>query len=468
MEFSQNDDNNNNVSLSKFESMLKTNNVLFFDSEEFENIIHHYLEKGKISLAKKAIKLGMEQHPASTTLKLFRIEVYIFENELILADEMLNELYNLEPLNEEIYIQKANILSKQDKHEEAIKVLKTALDLTNDISDLYSLIGMEYLFLDQFENAKSNFVQCLENDDSDYSALYNVIYCFDFLDQNMEAIEFLNSFLDKNPYCEVAWHQLGKQYFSLNEYEKALSAFDFAIISDDTFLGAYMEKGKVLEKMKKYEEAIENYNITLSIDDPTSFALLRIGNCYEKLGIKDLAVQFYYKTVHEDPLLDKGWIAITKFYNKNQNYQKALYYINKAINIDGDNAVYWKLYAQINQRLKFFEESERGYKKTLELGNYELETWLSRTDVLILLGEYEASIFNLNQAAEFYPEHAEIEYRLAGLYFKTNETGKGYYHIKNALNYDNDYSFILEELFPHIYQRKSIQNIILNSKNASN
>ncbi len=109
------------------------------------------------------------------------------------------------------------------------------------------------------------------------------------------------------------------------------------------------------------------------------------------------------------------------------------------------------MYAQINQRLKFFEEAERGYKKTLELGNYELETWLSRSDVLILLGEYEASIYNLTQAAEFYPEHAEIEYRLAGLYFKTNETDKGYYHFKNALSYDNDFSFILEELFPRIY-----------------
>ncbi len=467
MEFSHHDDNNNNVSLSKFESMLKTNNVLFFDSEEFENIIHHYLEKGKISLAKKAIKMGLEQHPSSTTLKLFKIEIYIFENDFDVANELLDELYVVEPMNEDIYIQKANILSKQDKHEEAIIVLKTALDLSDDSSDLYSLIGMEYLFLDQFENAKVNFMHCLENDDHDYSALYNVIYCFDFLDQNNEAIEFLNLFLDNNPYCEVGWHQLGKQYFSLKEYKKALTAFDFAIISDDTFLGAYMEKGKVLEKLHNYNEAIENYNITLSIDDPTSFALLRIGNCHEKLGNDDLAVQFYYKTVHEDPLLDKGWIAITKFYNKNQNYQKALYYINKAINIDSENAVYWKLYAQINQRLKFYEEAERGYKKTLELGNYELETWLSRTDVLITLGEYEASIFNLNQAVEFYPDQVEIEYRLAGLFFKSNEASQGYFHLKNALKNNMDYFFILEELFPIIYSRKSVQDIILNYKNAS-
>ena len=72
MEFSQHDDNNN-FSLTKFESMLKTNNVLFFDSSEFENIIQHYLEIGKIALAKKAIKMGLEQHPTSVNLKLFQV-----------------------------------------------------------------------------------------------------------------------------------------------------------------------------------------------------------------------------------------------------------------------------------------------------------------------------------------------------------------------------------------------------------
>ena len=60
----------NNISLSKFESMLKTNSVYFFDSVEFEEIIHYYLELGKNSLAKKAITLGLKQHPNSVMLKL--------------------------------------------------------------------------------------------------------------------------------------------------------------------------------------------------------------------------------------------------------------------------------------------------------------------------------------------------------------------------------------------------------------
>jgi tetratricopeptide (TPR) repeat protein len=287
------------------------------------------------------------------------------------------------------------------------------------------------------------------------------------LNKNEEAIAYLNNFIDTNPYCEIAWHQLGRQYFTIKEYQKANTAFDFAIISDDTFIGAYIEKGKVLEKLKRYNEAIDNYKITLALDDPTSFALLRIGHCYEKLGQDDLALQFFKKTVQDDPLLDKAWIAVTKFYMKRLNYQKALFYINSAVNIDGDNVLYWKLYATINKRLNFLEEAEHGYKRALELGNYELDSWLDRTDILITLGEYEAAIFNLKEAIQFYPENAEIEYRLGGLYFTINQNEKGRFHLNNGLKLDDDYKFIVTELFPNLNKNPRVSTLIGNTKNTS-
>jgi tetratricopeptide (TPR) repeat protein len=457
----------NNFCLSRFESMLKTNNVLFFDAEEFEQIIHYYLENGKISLAKKATKLGLAQHPTSTNLKLFQIEMLIFENKLDIADGLLDTLYLLEKSNEEIYIQKANILSRRDEHKKAIKSLEKALELTNDQTDVFSLLGMEYLFLEDFENAKYYFMKCLEADEGDFSALYNIIYCFEYLDQNEAAITYLNEFLNNDPYCEVAWLQVGKQYKILKKFKKALAAFDFAIISDDRFIGAYLEKGKVLEKLNRHQEAIESYTITLGLDDPTSFALLRIGKCHEKLGNKEMALQFYTKCVEEDSLLDKGWIAITDIHYRAKDYQKALYFIDKALNIDSQNVVYWKRYAKINSKLNLLEEAEVGFRKTLELGNYELETWLTRCDILIKLGEYEASVKNLYQAAEFYPECAEIEYRLAGAYYYLSEDSKGEYHLKNGLNFEPEFTLILEELFPEVYELKSVKEIIGERENPS-
>lgn len=460
-------DEHNNFSLTRFESMLKTNSVLFFDSEEFEEIVHHYLEIGKIALAKKATKLGLEQHPSSTNLKLYQIEMFIFENKLEQAEELLDVLFQLEQSNEEIYIQKANIYSRRDNHKAAVKLLEKALEITDDPVDVLSLIGMEYLFMEDFEHAKLYFMRCLEEDEDDYSALYNVIYCFEFLEEHQEAIDFLNDFLNKNPYCEIAWHQVGKQYFELKDYKKALAAFDFAIISDDSFIGAYLEKGRVLEKMKMYEEAIESYSITLGLDDPTSYALLRIGKCYEKLGNTEMALQFYSKCIDEDGLLDKGWIAITDFYFKNKQYEKALYYIDKAIAIDSENVHYWKRYAKINNRLKHYEEAEVGYRKALELGNYELESWLSRGDILTNLGEYEAAINNFHQALEFYPEDPEIEYRLSGLYFSMREPDKGEFHLKNALKSEPEFLMIIEEIFPLVFRMKKVKQIIAQHKNPS-
>ncbi|MEN9980600.1 MAG: hypothetical protein RL542_387 [Bacteroidota bacterium] len=459
-----NEEEDYNLSLSKFESMLKTNKVLFFDSEEFEEIILHYIDTGKTSLAKKALKLALEQHPKSTGLKLVQVEMLVYEDKLDLAEKMLNELYAIEPNNEEIYIQKANICSKRDQHEKAVELLKIALQYTDDYADVYNLIGMEYLFMDNLEMAKDSFIKCLEEDLEDQSALYNVVYCFEFLDQNKEAIDYLNQYIEKNPYSEIAWHQVGRLHYGLKEYEDAIRAFNYATLIDDEFMGAFMEKAKALERLKRYSEAIESYERTIELDDATSYALLRIGKCHERLGNTALAIKYYNQTVHEDPLLDKGWIAITDFYVREKNYQKALFYVNKALAIDNQNQLYWKRYATINKQMNFFEEAEFGYRKAVEFGDYQLDTWLFWVDILQFLGEFDSAIQTLLQATEYFPEENEIEYRLAGLYFMVQDSTKAKFHLSNGLRLNFDNYILIEDLFPMIWEEKTVQNYIAKHK----
>ena len=52
-------------SILKFEDMLKTNTNYYFDSTEFINITHHYIDNANFSLAEKAISMGLE--PVSYT-----------------------------------------------------------------------------------------------------------------------------------------------------------------------------------------------------------------------------------------------------------------------------------------------------------------------------------------------------------------------------------------------------------------
>ncbi len=456
-----------NQPIAKFESMLKTDDVYFFDSEDFEDIIHHYLNNGKISLAKKAIRIGLKQHPDSIELKLLDVEVLVFENNLDVAECLLDQLQLLDATNEEIYIQRANIYSKKDNHEAAVALLEKALELSRESYDIYSLLGMEYLFMDDFELAKKNFMKCVAFDDHDYSSLYNVIYCFEFLEDFDGAVRYLNDYLERNPYSQVAWHQLGKQYTSMEMLEEALAAYDFAIISDDEFIGAYFEKGKVLEKMGKYNEAIDNYETTIKIEDPTSHAYLRIGKCHEKLSNDDLAKYYYYQTVHEDPLLDKGWLAITEFYCRKSNFERALYYINKAINIDGENPLYWKKCAGIHHALKNLDESDFAYKQSVELGNYEVDTWLNWSEVVMTNQDLESALQIMVQGYEFYPEEAYIAYRISGLHYLLGDKKNAEQYLIAGLQIDKKKIHFLEKEFPKYYASVWTQNIIANIRSAS-
>ena len=454
------------MSLVKFESMLKTNSVYFFDLVEFEEIIIHYLDVGKHSLAKKAVKLGLEQHPQSVDLKLLQVELFIFEDDLDKASLLLKRIEHIEPNNEEIFIQRATINSKTGNHKLALENLKKALSFTDDKLDVWSLMGMEYLYLDDFENARLNFAKCIDVDYEDYSALYNIVYCFDMEKEHEQAIKYLNNYIDLNPYCEVAWHQLGRQYFILDMFKEALTSFDYAVLIDESFIGGYLEKAKTLEELERYQDAIDNYLITLDLDDPTAFAFVRIGECYEKLNNLEAAISYYKKAVHEDPLLDRAWILLTNLYYDQENYQKASYYISKALKIDDTNPLYWRRYSEIKIKLNFFEEAVTGFESCINLNDDTLEIYIALVDVLSFLGEFNYAISVLYKAQKIYKDFAEIEYRFAGLFFILNKEKYGFNHLILAMKVDYDYNTILNELYPTVSDNKKVKKLIANYKKA--
>ena len=88
MEFSHSDDNQK-VTLSKFESMLKTNSVFFFDSNEFENIIHHYLENGKT-----ISRIWVEKSDVSVSNRNYWDAIFDFFNEKMASLELFYAEYD--------------------------------------------------------------------------------------------------------------------------------------------------------------------------------------------------------------------------------------------------------------------------------------------------------------------------------------------------------------------------------------
>ncbi len=336
--------NNSESAITRFEQMLKTDKVYFFDAEDFENIIQYYIDSGNTNLAKKALHLALKQHPEHIDLLLLKSELLIFDKNYTEAWSSLESIEEVDPHNQEIFIQKATIYSKNKEHLLAIKLLIEALENSDDQLELWSLIGMEYMIIEDYRNAIDYFKLYLEEEYDDYQILCNLLYCFEALEEYENAIEALNRILEKNPYDEIAWYEIGKQYLNLDRNIDALNAFDFAIISKDQFTGAYIEKGKVLEKEGRFNEAIENYHIAIQIDDPSAYSYLRIAKCHEALHNDVLAIQYFKKSIQEDPSSEKSWLSFIDFYINKKNIDKAIFYTKEALQVDKDNIAFKKRY----------------------------------------------------------------------------------------------------------------------------
>ena len=166
-------------------------------------------------------------------------------------------------------------------------------------------------------------------------------------------------------------------------------------------------------------------------------------------------------------MLDKAWMLLTNLYLEAENYQKALYYINKALQIDENNTTYWKRYAEINLKLNFFEEAVKGFEQCINLDDESLETFVELADVFLFLGEFDKALQVMVKAKNLYKQSAEIEFRLCGLFMLSNQEKYSLLHLKNGLAIDAEYREIVSELYPTVFENEDVQSIIRNYQKAT-
>ena len=321
--------------------------------------------------------------------------------------------------------------------------------MTNEPSEIWNLLGMEYLFLEDYIKAKDFFYKCVKENSHDYQSLYNLLYCYEQLGEDIEAINTLNNLLEINPYSEVAWHQLGKIYIKINKLEEALSAFEFAIISDDCFTGAYIEKGNLLEQMGRLNEAIDNFEFSLNFTDPSAFVNHKIGVCHLKLGNDKLAIRYFEESIKLEPNHEKSWLALIDFLIDTKDFLKAQYYVNKALQSNSDNTDLWKKSALIHFELNYYEETAVGCETAISLGNHDIQNWTMWMDSLMLVNDWQSALKTGEQALQYHKKNAPILYRIAGCKFRLgdqNEAQLIFNQIKNEIKIPRNINHLFPEL----------------------
>ena len=405
------DRNHENEAVQRFEKMIHDGISYFFDLEEFLDIIDYYITYGNFNFAHKAIKLGLAQYVDNVELLMYKTELLALEGELTEAKKVLDFIKNISPENPDLPLLEADIYSRSNMHEMAVNSLIKALKFHPEDTEIFDLLSIEYLYLDEFKKALKMSQKSLEINPNNQAALYNVISCYDLMDMNDKARGFLENFVDKQPFSEIGWSLLGKRYLEEEKYDKALEALDYAIAIDDKFLGAYYDKAYVLTKLKRFEEAIEFYKITLSISDPSAFAYYHIAKNHELLNDYDQAVFFYQKAIYEDPGHYKSRLRLIALLIKQNKIDEALQNSYDSVQIIPTQELF-EQQAQILLIKEDISGAIEALEMSLKLGTLKIPVILLLADLYLKQGEKEKFRSLLLEARKTYPESKEIQKKM--------------------------------------------------------
>ncbi len=406
--------NNYEELIRRFETMMQTNEIYFFDLEDFLTIIEHYINSGDYDLARKAIKAGLYQHHNNIDILLYRAELYSLNDQLENAEELLAYLSDLDPERLEIPMLEAEIYSRKHLHEKAINSLRYALNLSGaDPAEIYEMMTVEYLYMDKYNEALEMAIQALKYDPESSMSLFNAVSCYDLSDRSDDAIFFLENFLNNNPFSEVGWSLLAKKYIDKGQYNKALEAIDFAIAIDDKFLAAYYDKAYIFSKLRRYEEALIFYKITLDIADPTAFTYYHIARIYQRMNDANHATEYFLKAINEDPGHFKSWIKLVELKMNTNDWHAALDIAERASEIVNHQELF-ELLGDIYIHFKNWDKAIAALEMSLKLGEANLPDIIKLSGLYKRTQQIEKFRNLLLKAKQQFPNSKEIQSLMSG------------------------------------------------------
>ncbi len=442
------DDFLNNELIERFERMLDNREQVYFEPDDLYEIISFYLDVGDSEYSKKALNYAFSLYPDHSDLKVKQIEYYLSLTQLKNAAKLIGELKDLTDQDIDYLLVVARYWGMKNMPKKAIQFYKKALELEEDEVDfVYNCIANEYLNLDEVNLALYHYKKALEfNAENDYS-FYSIIQCYKELHAINDCIQFLQDFIDENPYAEAAWSQLGTQYLAISDYTNALEAFDFVTVINPGSISGLTQKALCMERLKRYAEAISVYEEALELDDSAAYTYLRIGKCYKKLEKYSKALKAFHQSIKDDPQLDKAWVATANLYEKMGNYEEAIFYLDRAIELDSTNTDYWKQHAFLQIKLGKLEEAAGAYTTLVELEPLNIYNWLGLIETAIILGEYEQGIESALNALKHF-NRAELYYQLSSCYLLTDQEQFGIEALQKAIALDESLKLEMLEKYP--------------------
>lgn len=304
------------------------------------------------------------------------------------------------------------------------------------------------------------------------NSLYQQACSAEYKEDYKTAVEKLTEALAISPNDVMIYTKLAGVYSEMGEYDKALQAYAKVAELKPADGYIYISVGSIYENQGKYKEALSAYSKVMEMCPEYLYNYLNLGNVQYQLGDYKSAIENYNKFLatysqHREArenlaasyLSDGNYqSAVNEYaniYSKNQaafkdyykyglalfevkNYEKAVEFLEKAVDSDPDNSS-----AHINLALSYQELG----KNNLALSQFDVvfrqqpalhSLRFDYGNLLAEMGKEEASIENYKIYIENYPQDARAYQNIAIVYKRLLKTDDAITNFQKALKLQKD------------------------------
>jgi tetratricopeptide (TPR) repeat protein len=310
------------------------------DPQQQQDVISALLEQEEdknknFTFLKKLIEI----RPKDTSILLLYARLLIDNNQLEVAQPVLQQLLVLNPTHEQAALLYAHTLEKQDKVKEAILWLKQKID----------------------KNANEN-----------WQFLYARLLATD--EQYDESIRQFKQLLARHPQRSEFLYALGLLYLQTKQLSPAKRYFTSLLSNKDQRDTAIFYLGRIAETEKNFEEALTWYRKVQKGDNYLN-AQARIANIYVERNQLEKAIE-HLQSVPVDSNQDAiGLIQLgAELFIQNQHLNDAMTLYNRALESDPESVDLLYTRAMLADKMGNFEQFEKDLRAILEINPKDVES----------------------------------------------------------------------------------------------
>lgn len=445
------EDDSNEI-VKRYEAFLSNRGVSgYFDVEEMESIVDYYLRKGRTRESSKALEFGFRLHPNSTALMSKRAKIYIATGEIQKAFNILESLGDQGDY--EITLLKIDALIRLEREKEGHLLCEKLIETESDDIDNVCL-DIAYIFLAQFDIMSAyKYLRIGEafnplNDE----LLFELAFCQEHNDEIEQAIATYNKIIRSDPYAAEAWFNLGQIYFTKQDFQQALTAYDYArVIRPEDSLSC-LQKAHTHFQLQQYPEALEEYFAYEEMTAENWQTFLFVGECYERMENYKDAIIYYQKSLEENEDNFEALTGIAICMLEQELFPDSIPYLERAIKLNDQAPDAWVYLAEALTGIEDTAGALMAYLKSINLDANQPDTLMAIANIFMEQAEFELALKYYQEALQC-DEHHELEnihLFMAVAYHHTGDFIASQESLKKAMSENLDALKLFLELCPEI------------------